>query len=323
MLLIRVKCVWSKNAERRGLPLIEDKGNNTWDDMHKNQFCVGPLNLNRQTKQAGTVMGTELSLDSNEFDALDMLAAQEGEPLAFELIYSAVWDTGDGSCNRDTARVSLDKLIDQVDEAGEGFMKIEHKPETGYTFQTRWGHNWKKQHSFIDPNQKKMKLPLSKQRRYSRRKAGALLVKMTIAAACVATIAFSPLFDEQSPDTYYYFFDDIPVPLAAMPDFGSNIIFPSIDDVIILDDDSRDIAIEIYNDEGNPCWFVFEIVLEDTGEVVYTSEFLAPGTRVETVTLTMSFEKSEYNVILNIRAYDFNDLTVIDEMSTSFTIFVS
>ena len=113
------------------------------DDAQKSQYFTGPLNLNRKTKQADTVMGTKLPLVENEFEALDLLAAREDVTLTFEQLYTAVWDEGDGTDNRDAAHVGLDNLIYQVNSAGEGFMWIEHKPETGYVFRTRWGHNWK------------------------------------------------------------------------------------------------------------------------------------------------------------------------------------
>ena len=110
-------------------------------DAIKEIRCVGPLNLNRQTKKANTVFKTELILDGKEFDALDMMAAREGEPLAFEQLYAAVWHAEDGQDGREAARSGLDNITRQVKEAGDGFMWISRTPEAGYIFQTRWGHN--------------------------------------------------------------------------------------------------------------------------------------------------------------------------------------
>jgi DNA-binding winged helix-turn-helix (wHTH) protein len=108
-------------------------------------YFVGPLNLDRKAKRATTVMNSELLLGSDEFDALDILAMHEGEPISFETLYDTVWDAAGSSCERDTARQRLNHLMKQVKEAGGGFMWIEHYPESGYTFKTRWGHNWQKQ----------------------------------------------------------------------------------------------------------------------------------------------------------------------------------
>ena len=43
------------------------------DENQITQYFVGPLNLSRQNKRVTTIMGTELTLDADEFDALDML----------------------------------------------------------------------------------------------------------------------------------------------------------------------------------------------------------------------------------------------------------
>ena len=91
------------------------------------------------------MMGISLILDEHEFDALDMLAARENRSLTFEQLYTNVWNAGDYSDSRDVARIKLEKLVDQVGEAGQGFMWIEYSPESGYTFRTWWAHNWKTQ----------------------------------------------------------------------------------------------------------------------------------------------------------------------------------
>ena len=105
-------------------------------------YFAGPLNINRQTRKADTVMGTVLPLDEEEFAALDMLVAQEGEWFTFEHLYTTLWSAKDDADDRKAAQTRLDNLIKQVRIAGEGFMWIECKPEAGYRFRTRWGHNW-------------------------------------------------------------------------------------------------------------------------------------------------------------------------------------
>jgi len=109
--------------------------------MEKRYFS-GPLNLCREKKRADTVMGTELVLNEKEFDTLDMLVSREGEPVAFEQIYKAVWDDPANADGRDAARAAMWNLIEQVGSAGKGFMRIEYTPEAGYSFRTHWGHNW-------------------------------------------------------------------------------------------------------------------------------------------------------------------------------------
>ena len=106
------------------------------EDIAENkQYFVGPLNINRQTRQADTVMGTKLLLGENEFDALDKLAEHEGEIFTLEQL--------------NAAHEELGSLMKQVNSKGEGFMWIEYEPEAGYVFKTRWGRAWYKNKAFI------------------------------------------------------------------------------------------------------------------------------------------------------------------------------
>ena len=126
----------------QGASGIEYSNNAANDDSLEGLHIAGPLNLNRQTKQADTVMGTILPLDEKEFATLDMLAENEGEWLTFEQIYSAFWVLDSDTDNRDAARTGLDNVVRLVSSAGEGFMWIDYKQGDNYTFRTRWGHNW-------------------------------------------------------------------------------------------------------------------------------------------------------------------------------------
>ena len=102
------------------------------DDM-QDYICAGPLTLCRLEKQANTVMGTELSLEEKTFDALEKLVSQEGEALTLKQLVADIWD-GDA----DAAWPELSYLTEQVNIAGQGFMLIEYKENTGYVFRTRW-----------------------------------------------------------------------------------------------------------------------------------------------------------------------------------------
>ena len=110
------------------------------EDMNK-EYSVGPLSLYRDTKQALTVFGTELTLDEYEFRALDMLAERVDEPLTFEMVYTAAWGAAVETYSRDAARQAMENLLKQVTEIGRGFMWIECLPEAGYIFRARWSHN--------------------------------------------------------------------------------------------------------------------------------------------------------------------------------------
>ena len=45
---------------------------------------------------------------------------------------------------------------------------------------------------------------------------------------------------------------------------------------IMIEADKKDVQMNLMNPEGNPCYFTFEIVLNDTDETIYTSKMVEP-----------------------------------------------
>lgn len=60
------------------------------------------------------------------------------------------------------------------------------------------------------------------------------------------------------------------------------------------------------NPEENPCYFKIEIVLEDTGEVIYTSNLLPPGYSISKFTLNRALEAGEYKAVVHHKTYSFD-----------------
>jgi hypothetical protein len=56
----------------------------------------------------------------------------------------------------------------------------------------------------------------------------------------------------------------------------------------------------LMNPEGNPCYFKFEIVLKDTEETIYESQYVPPGKTISDVTLTRPLSEGEYNATIKI-----------------------
>ena len=217
-----------------------------YDESKKVKYFSGPLNLCRRTKQADTVMGTELILSDAEFDMLDMLATREGEPVTFEQLYDAVWKTPDGADNHSAALKSLNNLIEQVRVAGESFMMIEYSPESGYTFKTHWGHNWQSRQvkeepfePFILPSGEII-VPGVSQARDKRLVAG-LLVGAGAAAVAVVLI-FTAVFRDISADPFTI--EDEKVPLIAVMSIPEASLLPDTDDF-----DQEEIAMDDEEDQ--------------------------------------------------------------------------
>ncbi|MGN0572247.1 MAG: hypothetical protein ACI4K9_08720 [Candidatus Fimenecus sp.] len=60
------------------------------------------------------------------------------------------------------------------------------------------------------------------------------------------------------------------------------------------------------NSENNPCYFVIEMELAKTGEIIYTSNLLPPGYSISQFTLNRALEAGSYDVVLHYKAYSFD-----------------
>jgi hypothetical protein len=109
-------------------------------------FIVGPLNINKKTKTAGTVFGSPLDLDEKEFSALAMLAAYEGETVDIHTLHNKMYadeiEAGQAKDIKETRKevmAKLASLLEKVNTAGAGFMSMTQNEKTNdYTFSTTW-----------------------------------------------------------------------------------------------------------------------------------------------------------------------------------------
>ena len=69
---------------------------------------------------------------------------------------------------------------------------------------------------------------------------------------------------------------------------------------ITLPADQQEVTVALLNPEGNPCYFTFELVLKDTGEVLYTSKLVPPGQVISSITLSRALSAGEYNAVIRI-----------------------
>ena len=69
---------------------------------------------------------------------------------------------------------------------------------------------------------------------------------------------------------------------------------------ITISADTKDVTMNLQNPEGNPCYFTFEIALNDTGEVLYTSKLVPPGQAIYEITLSRPLTAGEYNAVIRI-----------------------
>lgn len=60
------------------------------------------------------------------------------------------------------------------------------------------------------------------------------------------------------------------------------------------------------NPAENPCYFQLEVVLADSGEVIYTSNLLPPGYSISNFTLNRALAAGEYRTVVHVKTYSFD-----------------
>lgn len=69
----------------------------------------------------------------------------------------------------------------------------------------------------------------------------------------------------------------------------------------------QDVKISLLNPEENPCYFTFELVLDDTGETLYASKLVEPGKAIQEQTLSRSLDAGEYGATIKISTFSLKD----------------
>ena len=102
---------------------------------------------------------------------------------------------------------------------------------------------------------------------------------------------------------------------------GAGYLAPSYDNVT-LPADAEEVELTLVNPEGNQCYFVFELVLESTGEMLYKSGLVEPGMCIESFTPSRTIGKGNYKAALSIHAYEMRSLDAIDSEKVEFDLVV-
>ena len=76
---------------------------------------------------------------------------------------------------------------------------------------------------------------------------------------------------------------------------------------ITLPADTETVSVALLNPEGNPCYFTFELALQDTGEVLYTSKLVPPGQAIYEITLSRPLAAGEYDAVIRISTTSLED----------------
>ena len=65
--------------------------------------------------------------------------------------------------------------------------------------------------------------------------------------------------------------------------------------------------VALWNPDRNPCYFQFEFVLDETGEVIYESRLTPPGNAVTEVQFDRTFDRGLYPITIRINTFNLED----------------
>lgn len=86
----------------------------------------------------------------------------------------------------------------------------------------------------------------------------------------------------------------------------SQIMLPGFG-TIQMESGSREIYAALANPEGNPCYFKYTVTLQETGETLYESGWLEPGTAVTEWEISETLEPGEYPIDIEVRTGSLDD----------------
>ena len=149
---------------------------------------------------------------------------------------------------------------------------------------------------------------IKERKKHTRARLNTLALMM---CTCIVSLAVGLMFITYSDNyllTRNLTIEDTPTPLASFPmtaisgENNPNYLIPGFSSITIPAGVTG-VKMTLPNPEGNSCWFSFEVVLADTGEVLYISELLPPAERIERITLTRELDQGEYKGLLTVRMY--------------------
>ena len=81
---------------------------------------------------------------------------------------------------------------------------------------------------------------------------------------------------------------------------------------ITIPANQTDVTVALLNPEGNPCYFVFELALKDTGETLYKSKLVPPGQAITNITLSKPLDTGEHNAVIKISTFSLEDQSAMN-----------
>ncbi len=87
-----------------------------------------------------------------------------------------------------------------------------------------------------------------------------------------------------------------------------------------IEADSREVSVNLVNPEGNQCYFVISIALNETDDVIYESKLIPPGKGLYKITLTKPLAPGTYDAQIRYEAYDLVSQSRLNGAVVNFTL---
>lgn len=107
-------------------------------------------------------------------------------------------------------------------------------------------------------------------------------------------------------------------PNSQVNSSGSGIQIPGFK-AININANSKNVQVSFSNPQGNPCYFVVSLMLED-GTELYKSKMIPPGKGVYNISLEKALSKGEYNGILKYETYGIDGLNPMNGANLKLTV---
>ncbi len=100
-------------------------------------------------------------------------------------------------------------------------------------------------------------------------------------------------------------------PSDITPEADKGIKIPGYESMYMIAE-TRELPVMLLNPAGNPCYFTFELMHQETGESLFTSGLVQPAKCLESVRLNRTLDKGEHDITLKIRTYALGSMAAMN-----------
>ncbi len=104
-------------------------------------------------------------------------------------------------------------------------------------------------------------------------------------------------------------------------EFSKTIKIPGFS-IVNIEKDSDEVNIVLQNPDGNPCYFIYKLILDDNDEVLYESKLIPPGKAINGISLNKTFKEGEYKATFNVSTISIKDGSPMNGANIKMTLIV-